>query len=206
MSRWTWLLVLLGSIVLFVSIGARRDTRIAEPTQPETTSEPDLYMADATIAQYDDDGRLRYRLASDEVRHFEADSVTRLSSPTLTLNRAPQSAWLATAKQGTVEYQDSADGRREEIVHLSDDVRLEQQDATDRIELRCDSLRLYPARRFAETDQPVMITSNSGRTSAAGLSGDLKSGLLKLSSSATQRVHTVVLPGQFKRAPVHTPG
>ena len=67
---------------------------------------------------------------------------------------------------------------------------------------RCSSIR---NRQFAETDQPVIIDTNSGRSSAVGLSGDLNSSLLKLSSIASERVHTIVMPDQFKRATTTKP-
>jgi lipopolysaccharide export system protein LptC len=205
MSRWPWLLVLLGSILLFLSISDRRSTKVPEPNSPTLAGEPDLYMAKATITQYADDGTISYRLWSDETRHFESEDVTRLVSPTLTFNRAPQSSWSASAKQGLVNYEDTPDGKPEEVVALSGDVRLQSTEPPNPIDITCASLLIYPDRQFAETDQPVMITGNSGSTSAVGLSGDLNSGLFKLSSSTTQRVHTVVLPGQFKPTPVQSP-
>jgi len=201
MNRWPWLLVVLGSVLLVLSIGDRRSTKSPEPAASAVTGDPDLYMAKAAITQYADDGTVRYRLLSDEVRHFESEGTTRLVSPTLILDRAPQPSWSASAKQGTVNYRDTPEGKREEVVELSEDVRLELREPSNPIELTCRSLQIYPDRQFAETDQPVMITSNSGSTSAVGLSGDLNSGLFKLASSTTQRVHTVVPPGQFKRTP-----
>jgi lipopolysaccharide export system protein LptC len=205
MSRWPWLLVLLGSILLFLSISDRRSTKVPEPNSPTLAGEPDLYMAKATITQYADDGTISYRLWSDETRHFESEDVTRLVSPTLTFNRAPQSSWSASAKQGLVNYKDTPDGKPEEVVALSGDVRLQSTEPPNPIDITCASLLIYPDRQFAETDQPVMITGNSGSTSAVGLSGDLNSGLFNLSSSTTQRVHNVVLPGQFKHTPVQSP-
>jgi hypothetical protein len=48
-----------------------------------------------------------------------------------------------------------------------------------------------------------MIDTNAGRTRAIGLTADLDAGLLKLSSDRKERVHTIVLPGQFRRAHAH---
>ena len=205
MNRWPWLLVLVGSIVLFLSIGDHRSIKATEPAVATRTAEPDLYMAKAAVIQYADDGTISYQLRSDEVRHFEAEDVTRLVSPTLTLNRAPQTSWSATATEGLVNYKETSDGKREEVVELSGNVRLRRIEASNPVELTCPFLQIYPDRQFAETDQPVMITGNSGSTSAVGLSGDLNSGLFNLSSSSTQRIHTVVLPGQFKRTPAQSP-
>jgi lipopolysaccharide export system protein LptC len=67
------------------------------------------------------------------------------------------------------------------------------------VKLTTDALYVYPDRRYAETDRPVMIDTNSGRTTAVGLKGDLSRGLLQLFSAADAKVHTIVLPDQFKR-------
>ena len=64
--------------------------------------------------------------------------------------------------------------------------------------MRTPALYLYPDRQYAETDQDVIIDTDVGRTKAVGLQGDLQQGLLNLFSSADQRVHTIVLLGQFK--------
>ena len=65
-------------------------------------------------------------------------------------------------------------------------------------ELRTPSITLYPDREYAETDQDVMITTHAGRTTAVGLQGNLNQGLLQLSSNDERRVHTILLPDQFK--------
>ena len=64
--------------------------------------------------------------------------------------------------------------------------------------MRSPSIVLYPDRQYAETDQDVMIDTAVGRTQAAGMKGELQRGLLNLYSKPEQRVHTIVLPNQFK--------
>ena len=59
-------------------------------------------------------------------------------------------------------------------------------------------LYIYPDRQYAETDQAVMIDTNAGRTKAVGLAAYLDRSVLELSSNETQRVHSIVLPYQFK--------
>ena len=67
-----------------------------------------------------------------------------------------------------------------------------------RYDLRTPNITIYPDREYAETDQNVMITTHAGRTKAVGLQGSLDKGLLKMFSSDEQRVHTIILPHQFK--------
>jgi lipopolysaccharide export system protein LptC len=199
MNRWSWLLVIFGCLALLVSLGDWKHIDVSTSEQPVAAGEPDLYMEKATITQYGDDGSVRYRLLSTEVRHYEDERLTRLVAPTMTLFRAPQPPWFARSDQGFVRDTDPADEKTGEVIFLRDDVHLEQKEPNP-IEITCPTLYVYPDRQFAETDQPVIIETTSGRTSAVGMSGDLNTSLLRLSSSASERVHTIVLPGQFKRA------
>jgi len=197
MSRWGLLIALAGCLILFISL--RQWHAPDAPAAPlQEIDAPDVIMSNAGITQYDDDGAVLYQLWSDEIRHFDASERTDLRSPTLELNRAPQPSWSATAGAGEVSQLIRSDGVTEELVELADAVRLTQNDRVHHLELTTASLLVYPQRRFAESDQPVIITSSSGRTTAAGITGDLQSGLLTLSSNSSQRIHSIVLPGQFK--------
>jgi lipopolysaccharide export system protein LptC len=198
MNRWPWLLVLFGCLALFIALGDWRHVDIASE-QPVAAGEPDLLMEQATITQYGDDGSVSYRLLSSEVRHYQAEQITHLAAPSLTLNRAPQPPWFARSDEGLVHDTTTPGDSATEVILLRDDVHLEQREP-NKIEITSPSLNVYPDRQFAETDQPVMIDTTAGRSYAVGLSGDLNTGLFKLSSIESQRVHTIVLPGQFKSA------
>jgi lipopolysaccharide export system protein LptC len=199
MNRWSWLLVIFGCLALLASLGDWKHLEVLPNDQPVAAGEPDLYMEKATITQYGEDGAVSYRLLSSEVRHYEDQGLTQLASPTMTLFRAPQPPWFARSKEGLVHDIDTAESKTAEEILLQDDVHLEQREP-NRIEITTAALRVYPDRQFAETDQPVIIDTTSGRTSAVGMSGDLNTSLLKLFSSASERVHTIVLPDQFQRA------
>jgi len=198
MNRWPWLLVLFGCLALFISLGEWRHVDIATD-RPVSAGEPDLLMEQATITQYGEDGSVSYRLLSSEVRHYEAEQITHLTTPTLTLNRAPQPPWFARSDEGIVQDTNTPGDNTTEVILLREDVHLEQREP-NKIEVTSPTLYVYPDRQFAETDQPVMIDTTAGRSYAVGLSGDLNTGLFKLSSIESQRVHTIVLPGQFKSA------
>jgi LPS export ABC transporter protein LptC len=87
----------------------------------------------------------------------------------------------------------------EEAVALEGEVVLEQTRADgEQVRLTTESLRLYPQRQYAQTDQDVMIESLFGRTMATGLEGDLQLGMLKLFSVNGRRVRTVLQPEHFK--------
>lgn len=160
--------------------------------------EPDLYMRDALITQFEASGEMKYQLASRQIRHFDAEQLTRLNEPDLSLYNPTQPPWLVSSDHGYIRQAASAQ-TAEEVVFLRENVELRQvYDDGRRIRLRSPALYLYPDRQYAETDQDVIIDTDVGRTKAVGLEGDLQRGLLYLFSSNRQRVHTIVLPGQFK--------
>jgi lipopolysaccharide export system protein LptC len=186
---------LLGALLFATQSGSITPTR----DLPEALiGEPDLYMRDAVITQFEDTGRMKYQLASLQIRHFEDDQLTRLAAPDLSLYNPPQPPWRVTSDHGCIrqakEQQPSG-----EVVFLRENVELHQQYPDGRhLRMRSPALYLYPDRQYAETDQAVMIDTDVGRTRAVGLKGDLQRGLLNLFSSGDQRVHTIILQGQFK--------
>ena len=189
--------MLIAAAVLLSDPSAPPQDPIALPD--ELADEPDLYIEDAVITQYEPTGRMKYRLVSVRIRHFERHNLTRLSAPRLTIYDATQPPWKIESDHGYIRRVANATGAPEEVVFLRQDVALEQRyDDGRRLRLECPSLYIYPDRQFAETEQTVMIETDGGRTTGVGLQGDLQRGLLKLSSSAQQRVHTILLPGQFK--------
>ncbi|MEQ8857332.1 MAG: LPS export ABC transporter periplasmic protein LptC [Pseudomonadales bacterium] len=159
--------------------------------------EPDFYMEGAVVSQYRADGTLEYRLASDDVRHFEREAITRLSQPVLTLLDSDRPPWQLSAAHGTLRRPPA--GADEETVLLQENVILEQTGADQqRLRLTTPALTVYPRRQYAETDHDVIIDSPYGRTTATGLEGDLQLGLLTFHSSAIEPVQTVLEPAQFK--------
>ena len=165
----------------------------------ELADEPDLYIEGAIITQFREDGKLKYRLASEAIRHFELEKLTRLRAPELDLYGTDTPPWHLASDRGYIRDRPSLSGEVEEVVFLRESVSVRQQFKDGRYtNLHAPSLYLYPDRQYVETDQDVMIDTEVGRTLAVGLEAHLERGLLKLSSTAEHRVHTIVLPGQFK--------
>lgn len=197
MKPRSWILILVGAL-LVAALVVDWDPGAPGPvdSSPAIAADaPDLYLEDSTISQYRDDGTLDYQLASTRVRHFENDNVTEMDSPVLDM--LAERPWSARADKGVISPA-NPETQVEEIVELTDNVFLEQTRNERFISLASDTLTVYPGRRYAETDRPVMIDSNSGRTKAVGLTADLDRSVLNLGSTETQRVHTIVLPHQFK--------
>ena len=112
MNRWSWLLVIFGCLALLVSLGDWKHIEVsAERTARRRPANPTSTWRRPTITQYGDDGTVRYRLLSSEVRHYEDERITRLAAPTMTLYRAPQPPWFARSNEGLVHDTDTADGK-----------------------------------------------------------------------------------------------
>ena len=199
----TWRASLLAAATI-AGLGAVLYAILARPPAPlaelpdALAGEPDVYMRDATITQYAPSGAVKYRLASTRMRHFERDALTRLTDPDLWLYNDAQPPWQIRSAHGYIR-QNTSQRDEEEVIFLREKVVVHQRHEDGRhVRLRAPALYLYPDRQYAETDQDVIIDTDVGRTKAVGLQGDLQQGLLNLFSSADQRVHTIVLLGQFK--------
>ena len=194
------LIVMLAAAVLWWLQRADNGTGERPSALPEELlGEPDLYLEQARIRQYDADGSLSYRLLADFILHFETDAITRLTLPDLTLYNAGALPWHSTAGQGFIRKEISPAGVPEELVFLRDEVELRQRNDDGRfLKLRSDHMYVYPDRQYAQTDRSVTIDTEVGRTKAAGMAADLATGKIELSSSPSQRVQTIVLKDQFK--------
>ena len=169
---------------------------------PELLGQPDLYLLDARITQFDQLGELSYELESHHIRHFETDGMTRLAQPTLIMHSDPAAPWRATAKRGFIRRSPAPDGTIEEVVFLRDEVELEQRLTNGSFtRLRTPALYVYPGREFAQSSDDVMIDTEVGRTRGHGMTFDMSNATLNVFSGAQSddlRLKTIILPDQFK--------
>lgn len=155
-------------------------------------NDPDFYMLDATISQFDGKGELQHRIAANRFTHFPLTDLTTMKSPALELGRTRDSdPWEITSSEGRIlpstEY-------REEIVELwSNVLAAKSGSGGDFINIQTNSLTIYPERDYAETDEAVFIDNQSGRTTAAGMKAFLDTGKFMFYSTPTHRVTTIFL-------------
>jgi LPS export ABC transporter protein LptC len=171
------------------------------PDDPGRSTAPDLRLGGATITEFDETGRLKYRLRAKEMSRYEATTETALTDPTLLIHSASGAPWKVESRTGKISESVDRAGEVEQVVLLREDVVLRQLDKLSGHEvlvIRSAAIDLFPARQFAKSLASVMIDSDVGRTQAASMEGDLKTGQLHLSSDAEQPVHSIVLPTQFK--------
>ncbi len=193
-------LLALALAAFFLRLDESSDEQAAEPQTQETDEDkPDAFLAGAHVTEFAEDGSRSYILKSARMDRFEEEALTTLAAPTLALRTAGSPPWDVSADRGTIQR---AADTGQELVELNDNVvleRLHPQTSAPMVTIRSSTLKIHPAREYAETDQDVIIDSTVGRTLAAGMKGDLQNGLLNLSSDQSQPVHTIVLPQQFKK-------
>lgn len=196
-SAFMVLLVLGAAGIALLVIDRRSGPSALPDVGPRADQNADFFMEQVEVEQYRPDGSLEYVLHADTVQHFEADARTRLEQPHLALHRPEEAPWHASASNGILRRPPA--GASEETLTLRDQVVVEQSLPNgDWVRLTTPSLRIYPRRQYAETDQDVMIDSLIGRTTAAGLEGDLQLGILNFLSTGEAPVSTVLQPEQFK--------
>ena len=198
-SKWFWLLTVLGAIVLVFWLSPWREATPPAALPEALSDEPDLYISQAKITQFQVSGMINYKLFAQEIRHFQKDDLTKLFSPHLVLHNEDKPPWDVSALKGFIRKEESPTGEMEEVVYLEQEVVMEHERGNDTyLRVKSETMRLYPDRKFAETEQDVIIDTNVGRTKAGALKGDLANGVMHLFSSKTQRVQTIILPDQFK--------
>ena len=68
----------------------------------EPGNEPDIYMLNASIQQYDSAGDLQHRIEADRFTHFPLTDVTSLIAPSIRLGSAARHPWTIDAHQGRI--------------------------------------------------------------------------------------------------------
>lgn len=189
-------------VVILLLVWFNQDDQApSEQTRPANTNvEPDLFGQNVSFNQLRPDGSLYYSLRAEAIRQFDTEDLTRMTAPKLKLLNPDQPPWDIASKHGYIRKRASPGGTPEEVVFLREKVELLQHHPEmGTVTMRSEAFYIYPDRQYAQTDQDVIIDTNVGRTKAGGLKANLENGLLKLSSSAGQRVHTIVLPEQFQK-------
>jgi LPS export ABC transporter protein LptC len=198
-TRLIWLSLLAATVISGVLWLDPFQNPLEEPTVRTAADGPDLELEEALISQFRESGSLKYQLASPLIQHFEGQAHTELTNPDLTLHSDSEPPWNLSALRGSIRNRTAQDGNLEEEVYLENQVVMSQRYPDGRsFQLDTPDLSLYPDRKYAETSRDVTISTHAGRTTAVGLNGDLDKGLLHLFSDEDQRVHTILLPDQFK--------
>lgn len=197
-------------LILIVAVGFATSLLmdVSEPDEEpgvQARNDPDIYMVNAEVTQFDKSGGIRHRINATRMTHFPLTDVTTLKVPNLHLYSAGRQApWDIIASNGRLLPKVQL---REEIVELWDQVLATREKAEgDFVNIQTDNLTVYPDRNYAETNTRVVIDNASGRTeSAGGMKAYLDEGKFEFFSGGGERVRTVLAPKQGSEADGETP-
>ena len=212
-----------GTYFLFSTDSDQQENTVRQDAAP--TEQADLFAQNVTFDQLNADGTLNYRLVAASITQYPANERaaerTELDQPNFHLVNQEDPPWDISSEHGELRLLEHDDAEAEEILYLTKNVVMHQiHPINGELTIRSDSFTIFPQREFAETEDDVIIDSKVGRTEAAGMRADLSGGVMSLTSSPEQgqpvtsggaeigedpatfprikRVHTVILPEQFK--------
>ena len=187
--------IILSCIIIAIALVTNwflDDSSPLPDTDDLTRNDADLYMLDATIKQFSDDGKLHHELSAQRFTHFPLTDWTTLVSPNIVLFSDDAIPWAITVEQGRMITNSSF---REEVVELWGNVLAVKQNPDGSfVNIQTQELTVYPERDYAETDKKVYIDDNSGRTTAAAMQASFVEGKFSFSSGALDRVRTLFIP------------
>ncbi|MFI8745367.1 LPS export ABC transporter periplasmic protein LptC [Pseudomonas sp. NPDC077186] len=137
----------------------------------------DFYVLGARTVQFQDDGKLHYRMTADKLEHIKSTDITLVDTPKLDLYRGNELPWKVTSQRAEV----SPGGVEVELI---DKVRIARTDAKGRPTIITSSrMTVIPDKEYAQTQQAVRIVAANGVTTAQGMKAYLNDGRMLLLSN-----------------------
>lgn len=158
--------------------------RIVAPaeTKPDAKlrHDPDSIAENLLVRQFDEEGRVKYRLTAPYLEHFPDDDASELKKPTITQYR-PDAAPV------TVSGDNARVTSKGEVVFLWDDVKVVRAATVDRPEAvaRMPDLTVHPDDGIAFTQSPVEITEDKSWVKGVGMRVDNNTSTFELQSQVT---------------------
>lgn len=137
--------------------------------------DPDFIVDKFSATTLSTEGKPRFIIAAQQMRHYPDNDTTLLDAPRLTSLPPDSPALYAYANNGTVS------GKGDEIF-LHDEVKLVRTASATQSEMVFSTtyLHVVPDRDLAETDQAVTLVDAHNRINAVGMQLDNKARLIKL--------------------------
>lgn len=197
------ILTIIVILLIAMAINWLLETGEDDPKQVSPVKdEPDLYMINANIRQFDENGSLQHVITADEFIHYSLSQITSLSSPVINLFTEGESEpWAIMSSDGKILPEKE---EHPETLELWGDVSaVKSYTDGDFVNIQSDSLKVIPDKDFVETDSEVLIRNASGATRAGGMSLLLKDKRYNFFSTPQNRVYSIFSPdfGQDNKEP-----
>ena len=142
--------------------------------------DPDAMAENFLVRQFDEKGRVKYRLTAPYMMHFPDDDSSELKSPTLIHYRPDAASLTLSGKNARVTS-------KGQTVFLWDDVKAVRAATPARPEMvaRMPDLTVRPDDGIAFTGSPVVITEDKSWVKGVGMHLDNKTSTFELQSQVT---------------------
>ena len=150
------------------------------PVAGKLRHDPDAIAENFLVRQFDDKGRVKYRLTAPYMTHFPDDDSSELKSPTLIHYRPDAPPLTLSGKNARV-------ASKGQTVFLWDDVKAVRAATPARPELvaRMPDLTVHPDDGIAFTQSPVEITEDKSWLKGVGMHLDNNTSIFELQSQVT---------------------
>lgn len=182
-------------IILLITWGANWFLDKEEKDQsPDSVvvDEPDSYMINATITQFNDQGIVQHIITAEEFVHFSVSDITKLVKPDIQLfeNEKPE-PWEINSENGQINPKNNEEP---ETLELWGNVLTRVSSGEDRFtDLKSEKIKIIPDLNLVEALANVYITNEVGTTKAGGFVASLKENKFELFSSVDTRVESTFL-------------
>ncbi|TNE78278.1 MAG: LPS export ABC transporter periplasmic protein LptC [Gammaproteobacteria bacterium] len=174
------MVMLLGSTGIFLLFWlSPPEVFLEQPTSDgEELPKADSYMLNISMLTYNKNGDKANSMLATEARHFKRANRLEAENPDMmSFGKNPDDQpWHMTADKGTVLK------GGEKAVFNGSVYAWQETGKGAKKELRTDKLILYPDTHVAETDRPVTIITEQGKTTGVGMWADLDAEIFRLLS------------------------
>lgn len=140
-------------------------------------NQADSYAKHVTSIRMTTAGNPKDQLSAPFVVHYPQHDTFDITAPHLTIFSTNGAPWYVYAGKGQVRDQ-------VDVIDLWDRVRIERtkSQVNQAIQLTTSALKVYPAKQYVYTQQPVTIEQSDGMVHAIGMAANLKTNTINLLS------------------------
>ncbi|WP_257265453.1 LPS export ABC transporter periplasmic protein LptC [Endozoicomonas sp. ONNA2] len=179
-------LIISATLVLMLAVGywAYDGTTVTTRARssPIIRQDADYFLVDALIKEYDIFGALQYQLQSDSITHYPHNDNTLLQRPIMTNVSDHGQLTVSTSENGKLLPGGKDIELWDNVVVIQSSPSVTQPTYEQKLRMDTDFLTLSPNEEIADTDRPVLITSETGETRAIGMTAWYQQGKIQLKS------------------------
>ena len=179
---WRSVVILLLSLGALAAGWAVWNQQRPPPQARVADNRPDYVLHDFELTALDGEGKESFTLRAPRLERRPDDATMTLATPLFLIPNAEGQHWEIRSKQGWV----SAD---QEEIRLSGEVKANSPASTVRpVTMNTETLRVYPRRNLAVSDDLVSIKQPNFLISGTGLVADLSTKNLRLNSKVSAKL------------------